>query len=65
MNIGYARVSTFDQNLDLQIQVLRKAGCKKISAKRSPALAGSGRSFSVCSISCVTPIRSLCGGLTV
>jgi Resolvase, N terminal domain len=30
MNIGYARVSTLDQNLDLQMQTLRKAGCKKI-----------------------------------
>jgi DNA invertase Pin-like site-specific DNA recombinase len=30
MNIGYARVSTLDQNLDLQIQANRKAGCKKI-----------------------------------
>ena len=30
MNIGYARVSTLEQNLDLQMQVLRKAGCKKI-----------------------------------
>ena len=30
MNIGYARVSTLDQNLDLQMQVLRKSGCKKI-----------------------------------
>jgi predicted site-specific integrase-resolvase len=26
MNIGYARVSTLDHNLDLQMQVLRKAG---------------------------------------
>jgi len=30
MKIGYARVSTLDQNLDLQMQALRKAGCKKI-----------------------------------
>ena len=30
MKIGYARVSTLDQNLDLQMQALREAGCKKI-----------------------------------
>jgi predicted site-specific integrase-resolvase len=29
-NIGFARVSTLDQTLDLQMQALRKAGCKKI-----------------------------------
>lgn len=30
MLIGYARVSTQDQNLDLQIEALAKAGCKKV-----------------------------------
>ncbi len=30
MKIGCARVSTKDQNLDLQIEALEKAGCEKI-----------------------------------
>jgi len=30
MKIGYARVSTADQNLDLQLKVLKKARCQKI-----------------------------------
>jgi DNA invertase Pin-like site-specific DNA recombinase len=30
MKIGYDRVSTVAQNLDLQLQALKKLGCQKI-----------------------------------
>lgn len=44
MKIGYARVSTKDQNLDLQIDALKKEGCDRIyqevqsASKESPIL---------------------------
>ena len=40
MNIGYARVSTGEQNLDLQVDALEKADCKHIfKEKMSGAIA--------------------------
>ncbi len=35
MRIGYARVSTLDQNPDLQLEKLRAAGCEKVVAEKA------------------------------
>ena len=35
MNIGYARVSTEDQNPDLQLATLKKDGCKRIFIEKA------------------------------
>ena len=34
MEIGYARISTHEQNLDLQLDALEKAGCEKVFTDR-------------------------------
>lgn len=43
MKIGYARVSTHDQNLDLQVDSLNDAGCKKTYTEKASGGAKSKR----------------------
>ena len=38
MKIGYARVSTQDQSLDLQIDALKKEGCERIYAEKESGM---------------------------
>jgi len=34
MKVGYARVSTRDQNLELQIEALQNTGCEEIFSEK-------------------------------
>ena len=41
--VGYARVSTLDQNYKLQVDALKKLGCEKIFAEKKSGSARAGR----------------------
>lgn len=43
MNVGYARVSTTDQDLSIQIQALKAAGCEPIRAEKRSGTKVNGR----------------------
>ena len=40
MRIGYARVSTLDQNPDLQLEKLRGAGCERVVVEKASGASG-------------------------
>jgi DNA invertase Pin-like site-specific DNA recombinase len=64
MKIGYARVSTLEQDLDLQLRALEKAGCKKIFREKVSGANRERPSFSACSIRFESATRSSSGNST-
>jgi len=59
MLIGYARVSTQDQNLDLQKDALHRAGCEKIFEEKKSGKAGTKRPALEAALAYLRPDDSL------
>ena len=64
MIIGYARVSTQDQNPQLQLDARAAAGASRRSTRRSPASCGSAQSWSYACAPCARATPSSSGGST-
>lgn len=47
MKIGYARVSTIDQSVDMQMDALNNAGCERIYTEKASGAKDDRKSFSV------------------
>ena len=43
MKVGYARCSSVDQNLDVQLETLKKVGCEKIYKEKVSGTSTQGR----------------------
>ena len=47
MKVGYARVSTQEQHLDLQLDALRQKGCEKIYQEQASGAKPPGQSWTM------------------
>ena len=47
MQIGYARISTKDQNLSLQLEALDQAGCEKVYADKTSGVKAERKEFNL------------------
>ena len=61
VKIGYARVSTADQNLDSQLELLQQAGCQRIFQEHASGMNRQRAGLSVCRRTCALGIQSLSG----
>ena len=64
MRIGYARVSTEDQTLDLQRDALKRAKCREVYEEQASGKNTAGRNSKAASRACVKATPLLFGDST-
>ena len=64
MLIGYARVSTDEQDTTAQVAELKAAGCERIYREKASAGGGTGQNFTGFWINCARVMCSLSGSST-